>query len=137
MEENNQPTSRSHLLISTSNFMRDIERVFGTSSSPKMTIKIRCGYVTTTFLFPKMKALFGLKTESYDQLPYIEIGSLATSEEIRNRDTIISVTEAKREDINQGVAQTGVDWVITKIKVVLEMGMIMQKSSLDDGKQVK
>ncbi|RGB42519.1 hypothetical protein C1646_662149 [Rhizophagus diaphanus] len=122
----------------------------------------------------QMKVLFGLKADSYDQLPCIEIGSLATPEEIRNSviedflrmhkasppitsmneathcefifviiysvasifngtakvysqyevseshgkgpidwvikmgDTIISVTEAKREDINQGVAQSTV-----------------------------
>ena len=121
-----------------------------------------------------MKVLFNLKADSYDHLPYIEIGSSATPEEIRNSviedflrmhkasssiinaneatrcefisaiiygvtsifdgivkvylqyevseshgkgpidwvikmgDTIISVTEAKQEDINQGVAQSTV-----------------------------
>ncbi|RGB23086.1 hypothetical protein C1646_729234 [Rhizophagus diaphanus] len=126
------------------------------------------------YTFPKMKVLFGLKADSYDQLLYIEIGSSATPEEIRNSviedflrmhkasppitstneaircefisviiygvvsifdgtvkvysqyevsgshgkgpidwvikmgDTIISVTEAKREDINQGIAQSTV-----------------------------
>ena len=114
----------------------------------------------SSYTFPKMKVLFGLKADSYDQLPCIEIGSSATPEEIRNSviedflrmhkasppitsanvasifdgtvkvypqyevsgshgkgpidwvikmgDTIISVTEAKREDINQGVAQSTV-----------------------------
>jgi hypothetical protein len=36
------------------------------------------------YTFPRMKILFGLKDDSYDQLPCIEIGSLATPEEIRN-----------------------------------------------------
>ena len=128
----------------------------------------------SSYTFPKMKVLFGLKADSYDQLPCIEIGSSATPEEIRNSviedflrmhkasppitsaneatrcefisaiiygvasifdgtvkvypqyevsgsygkgpidwvikmgDTIISVTEAKREDINQDVAQNTV-----------------------------
>ena len=128
----------------------------------------------SSYTFPKMKVLFGLKADSYDQLPCIEIGSSATPEEIRNSviedflrmhkasppitsaneatrcefisaiiygvasifdgtvkvypqyevsgshgkgpidwvikmgDVIISVTEAKREDINQGVAQSSV-----------------------------
>ncbi len=121
-----------------------------------------------------MKILFSLKADSYDQLPYIEIGSSATPEEIRNsvnedflrmhkasqpitsanettryefisviiygmasifddtvkvypqykvfenhgkepiewvikiEDVIISITEAKREDINQDVVQSNV-----------------------------
>ncbi|GBB84356.1 hypothetical protein RclHR1_10980008 [Rhizophagus clarus] len=128
----------------------------------------------SSYTFPKMKVLFGLKADSYDQLPCIEIGSSATPEEIRNSviedflrmhkasppitsaneatrcefisaiiygvasifdgtvkvypqyevsgshgkgpidwvikmgDVIISVTEAKREDINQGIAQSTV-----------------------------
>ena len=38
----------------------------------------------SSYTFPKMKVLFGLKADSYDQLPCIEIGSSATPEEIRN-----------------------------------------------------
>ena len=38
----------------------------------------------SSYTLPKMKVLFGLKADSYDQLPCIEIGSSATSEEIRN-----------------------------------------------------
>ena len=38
----------------------------------------------SSYTFLKMKILFGLKADSYDQLPCIEIGSSATPEEIRN-----------------------------------------------------
>ncbi|GBB96306.1 hypothetical protein RclHR1_02720021 [Rhizophagus clarus] len=38
----------------------------------------------SSYTFPKMKVLFGLKADSYDQLPCIEIGSSATPEQIRN-----------------------------------------------------
>ena len=38
----------------------------------------------SSYTFSKMKVLFGLKADSYDQLPCIEIGSSATPEEIRN-----------------------------------------------------
>ncbi|GBC32911.2 hypothetical protein GLOIN_2v1571020 [Rhizophagus irregularis DAOM 181602=DAOM 197198] len=97
----------------------DLEIVVDTSQQP-----------FSSYTFPKMKVLFSLKADSYDQLPCIEIGSSATPEEIRNiypqyevsgshgkgpidwvikmGDVIISVTEAKREDINQGVAQSSV-----------------------------
>src|SRR4051794_6369638 len=38
----------------------------------------------SSYTFSKMKVLFDLKANSYDQLPCIEIGSSATPEEIRN-----------------------------------------------------
>ncbi len=38
----------------------------------------------SSYTFSKMKVLFGLKADSFDQLPCIEIGSSATPEEIRN-----------------------------------------------------
>ncbi|PKB97451.1 hypothetical protein RhiirA5_123092 [Rhizophagus irregularis] len=51
----------------------DLEIVVDTSQQP-----------FSSYTFPKMKVLFGLKADSYDQLPCIEIGSSATPEEIRN-----------------------------------------------------
>ncbi|CAG8699090.1 27269_t:CDS:2, partial [Racocetra persica] len=77
----------------------------------------------SSYTFPKMKVLCGLKADSYGHLPCIEIGSSATPEEIRNSviedflrmhkasPPITSANEAtpfKREDINQGIAQSTV-----------------------------
>ncbi|CAG8672266.1 15472_t:CDS:2 [Funneliformis mosseae] len=54
---------------------------------PKVDLKIVVDTSQQPFslyTFSKMKVLFGLKVNSYDQLPCIEIGSSATPEEIKN-----------------------------------------------------
>ncbi|EXX72531.1 hypothetical protein RirG_068460 [Rhizophagus irregularis DAOM 197198w] len=60
-------------IIWTANPKVDLDIVVDTSQQP-----------FSSYTFPKMKVLFGLKADSYDHLPCIEIGSSATPEEIRN-----------------------------------------------------
>ncbi|CAB4431072.1 unnamed protein product [Rhizophagus irregularis] len=115
--------------ISTGKMHKKLDQASSSSQSASDMVEIvaESQQPFSSYTFSKMKVLFGLKADSYDQLPYIEIGSSATPKEIRNSvirhphpslatyrlddqngDTIISVTKAKQEDINQGVAQSTV-----------------------------
>ncbi|PKC55117.1 hypothetical protein RhiirA1_504356 [Rhizophagus irregularis] len=103
-------------IIWTANPKVDLDIVVDTSQQP-----------FSSYTFPKMKVLFGLKADSYDHLPCIEIGSSATPEEIRNSNAqgippITSTNEATHCEfisaIIYGVVSIfdGVDWVITKVQ---------------------
>ncbi|GES80763.1 hypothetical protein GLOIN_2v1571020 [Rhizophagus clarus] len=78
-------TENEHIVISraglkrkfsTGKMRRKLDQV--SSSSQSATAE------SNTWLWIRMKVLFGLKADSYDQLPCIEIGSSATPEQIRN-----------------------------------------------------
>ncbi|RIA85359.1 hypothetical protein C1645_830918 [Glomus cerebriforme] len=76
--------------ISTGKMCKKLDLASSSSQSASDTIEIVTELVDTlqqtfsSYTFPKMKVLFSLKADSYDQLPCIEIGSSATPEEIRN-----------------------------------------------------
>ncbi|GES87269.1 hypothetical protein GLOIN_2v1571020 [Rhizophagus clarus] len=107
-------------IIWTTNPKVDLEIVVNTLQQP-----------FSSYTFPKMKAVFSLKADDYNGLSLFdggvkdtpkEIQSLSTSQYeisgshgkgpvdwvIKVGNTIITVTEAKKEDINQGIAQNAV-----------------------------